>query len=226
MEPEPPKTIGVFFHGGPSGSGKTTTPNSSNSGQFYTHTENTVQQQGGTFVGRMIAPGLTTTSGVENGIDFITSNYQQGDQVILYGYSYGVDHTMDLATKLGEAGISVDLVVTVDGEDGLGGITMNTTVPDNVGENLNVYQRNGDGGSGGTTSSLGNSSSDSSSGTSRSSGTSGSAGSGGTTNTGSGSTVVRNVDVSGPGVNHGNIQSKASSTINTTITDHVERHYQ
>ena len=112
----PGRVIAVFYHGGPSGGGnQTTAENAGYTGQFFNNTQSFAYGSGRDFSGTIIAPGVTSASGLQTGMDFINENYQEGDQVIIYGYSYGVDVAVDLSHQLKEAGINVDLLVTVDG---------------------------------------------------------------------------------------------------------------
>ncbi len=230
------KVLAIFYHGGPTGGGKPTTVGQAGyTGQYFKNTQSTATANGKEFAGRIIAPGATSASGVQEGLDFFNANYQQGDQVILYGYSYGVDVAVDLAETLNAASVPIDLLVTVDGSDGpLQNVTVNTTIPENVKTNLNVYQTSNSGASsssrvtGSTTGATSNSTSGSnSSGSSNKSksGSSNSPGSSGGPNKASNSkkTNVVNKDVSGAGVNHGNVQQKASNIINPVINSTVKK---
>ena len=148
---------------------------------------------------------------------------------MVYGYSYGVDNAMDLSTNLGEQGITVNTLVTVDGSDGpLQNSTVNTTVPDNVMNNLNVYQTSNSGSSS-TSASTGATSSNSSSGSSSSnSGTSNFPGSNGGPNNatpGNQNKVIDNRNVTAPGVTHGNIQQKQQAPIQNHINDRIHNYY-
>ena len=231
----PGKVIAIFYHGGATGGGnQTSVSNAGHTGQIYSNTASAASSSGRGFAGTIIAPGVTSASGVSTGADFISQNYEAGDQVIIYGYSYGVDVAVDLAHNLNESGISVDLLVTVDGSDGpLQNLTVNTTIPENVGTNLNVYQTSNSGASSssrstgsssGATSSSSSSGSNSSGSSNRSnSGSSNSPGSRGGPNkaTNSNSTNVINKNMSGSGVNHGNIQQKAESVIQPLINTRI-----
>jgi len=64
-----------------------------------------------------------------------------GARISIYGHSWGASETVTLARSLGDIGIPVLLTVLVDsvrkrGED-------NETIPANVGQAINFYQRNG-----------------------------------------------------------------------------------
>lgn len=225
---DPPcgRVVCVFYHGGPTGGGQTTTPaKAGGTGDFYNAAKSYASAAGREFVGTVIAPGLTSASGVENGMNFIDQNLQDGDQVIVYGYSYGVDVAVDLSTQLKGLGVDVSLLITVDGSDGpLQNSTVNTTIPDNVNTNLNVYQTN-DSGTSTSSRSTGASSSNSSSGSSSSnSGTLNFPGSNGGPNKAQNSskTNVINKNVSATGTTHGNIQSKQKELINNTLQQTIQ----
>ncbi|MFD0963227.1 RHS repeat-associated core domain-containing protein [Pseudofulvibacter geojedonensis] len=241
--------IAVFYHGGPFGGGKTTTADKAGgTGNIYNNAKSFAGVAGREFKGTIIAPGLTSASGTETGLDFIRNNYSDGDQVIIYGYSYGVDVAVDLAEELKELGIDVDLLVTVDGSDGpLQNTTVNTDIPDNVDTNLNVYQDEDSGtsnaspgvasGSTGASSSgppgassgsaSGSSSGKSSGGSSGSSSpSSNSPGSNGGPNSAVNSekTNVINKNITGKGVTHGNIQQKAQNIIQPLINTRINNY--
>lgn len=131
---------------------------------------------------------------------------------------------VDLTHQLKEAGINVDLLVTVDGSDGpLQNLTVNTTIPDNVATNLNVYQTSGSGAS--TSSwSTGKSSGSSSGSSNRSNrGSSNFPGSSGGPNraANANATNVINRNLTGPKVDHGNIQDKAANLIQPLINTRI-----
>ena len=69
--------------------------------------------------------------------DIVTGQYR-GDtaHVVLIGHSLGANAVVQVAARLGQAGIEVDLAVTFD-------ITENLAVPANVGTFINFYQNNG-----------------------------------------------------------------------------------
>lgn len=100
-------------------------------------------------------------------------------------------------------------MITVDASDGpLQNSTVNTTVPDNVEFNRNIYQTE-DSGASSSSRSTGSSSSGSS-GSSSNSGSSDSPGSNGGPNKAANpsKTTVKNYNVTGKGVTHGNIDEK------------------
>ncbi len=225
--------LAIFYHGGPTGGGKPTTVGEAGyTGQYFVNTQTTAMANHRDFAGTIIAPGLTSASGVSTGMDFAKENYKTGDQVIVYGYSYGVDVAVDLTEALKEVGIPVDLLVTVDGSDGpLQNSTVNTKIPSNVKTNLNVYQTDDSGASSssrstGSSSGVASSSSGSnSSGSSNksNSGSSNSPGSNGGPNqaTNSKTTKVINRNITGEGVNHGNIQQKAKNLIQPALNSTI-----
>jgi RHS repeat-associated protein len=210
------RVLAVFYHGGPTGGGKETNMASAGgTGQMYMAAMLNASNADKDFEGTIIAPGVTSSSGVATGLDYINENYQEGDQVILYGYSYGVDVAVDLSEQLKEAGINVDLLVTVDGSDGpLQNTTVNTDIPDNVSENVNIYQTD-DSGSSSLSRSTNATSSGSSDSSNSDSGTSNSPGSNGGPNTAvdPSKTNVNNINKTGKGINHGNIQQKSLTEI-------------
>lgn len=224
------KVLAIYYHGGPFGSGNATTAEKAGpTGQIFNNTQAAAQNSGREFAGIVIAPGATSSSGVETGQQFVNENYADGDQIVIYGYSYGADVAMDLATQLGESGITVNTLVTVDGSDGpLQNSTVNTSVSDNVMGNLNVYQTN-DSGASSSSASTGATSSGSSSGSSSSnSGTSNSPGSNGGPNkmaNPNSKSVITNMNVTAPGVTHGNIQEKQQGAIQGYINNRIQNYY-
>jgi hypothetical protein len=148
---------------------------------------------------------------------FIKSNYEGGDQVIIYGYSYGGDDAAELTDALDRAGIPVDLLVTVDASDGpAGGATVDRTVPGNVAMNLNVFQTNSSGTSSG---------SHIVSGSGSNSGSSNFPGSRGRQNLpgGRSQSVVVNANVTAPGTTHGNIQERAANLIDSFMQSTIKK---
>jgi len=232
MRPPAPKVIAVFYHGGPFGKGKTTTAEKAGTtGKFYNAAQDATTKVGKDFVGRVIAPGATSASGVANGLGFITKHYNRGDQIIIYAYSYGVDGSVDLAEELHAGNIPVSLLITVDGSDGPAqNWTVNTNIPDNVDTNINYYQTDHSGSSSSSRSSRGSSSSSSSSqGSSQSSSNSDSGslnfpGSNGGPNQAVKGANVINRDVTASGTTHGNIQQKHQTAIEREINDAIRNY--
>jgi hypothetical protein len=176
------------------------------------------------FKGTIIAPGWTSASGVETGYKFIKNNYQEGDKIFMYAYSYGVDVAVDLATKLASEKIMVNLLLTVDGSDGIfQNSTVNKIIPANVNLNLNIFQLD-DSGTSSSSWSFGQSSSNSSQSSSFDSSTFNFPGSNGSYNfaRNSAQTNVINLNVGGPGVNHGNIQQKNQVLIEGYILNQIK----
>ena len=215
--------IVIAFTGGPTGGGKTVAPNSkdaSTAGRVILEAQKFAEQNGIEFSGRVITPGWTSGSSVSNAMSFIKDNYTKGEKVVLYGYSYGGDFAVELAESLKKEGIAVDLLVTVDASDGPAqNATVNDVIPDNVKNAINFFQNDKSGlpsGSqhGNQSSKKGGKSSKENSG-----GSANSPGSRGGTKKAADSkkTDVRNYDVSGDGVNHGNIDEKTENLINRLI---------
>jgi RHS repeat-associated protein len=215
----------VAFTGGPTGGGKTLKPeDAGTTGKIVLNAKKEAMARGIEFDGTVIAPGWTSGSAVENAMSFIRDNYVEGEKLIIYGYSYGGDFAVELANKLNEEGIVVDLMITVDASDGPAqNSTVNTEIPDNVKVNRNIYQTNDSGpssssrSSGATSSSSSNSSGSSSS----DSGTSNSPGSNGGPNTAAdpSKTRVSNYNVTGAGVTHGNIDEKSLENNSKSINN-------
>ena len=211
--PPKPKTIMVFYHGGPTGDGqirKTSNDNTGGTGRIY-DTAMQMARRHGDAVGAIISPAFVAEPGVETGTKFLKNNYVAGDKVIIYGYSYGGDNAVNLADNAKQLGIPITALVTVDSSDGPGqGLTVNSTIPDNVNNALNVYQTQASGQSSSSQSSSGSTSESQA-------GISNSPASHGAPATASGKNRVQNMNVTAPGVNHGNIQDKQKGTIMSFI---------
>ncbi|HET8686793.1 MAG TPA: RHS repeat-associated core domain-containing protein, partial [Methanosarcina sp.] len=214
--------IVVAFTGGPTGGGKTVDPNSkdaSTAGRVVQQAKQFAEENGIEFSGRVITPGWTSGSSVNNALGFIKENYTKGEKVVLYGYSYGGDFAVELAEALKKEGISVDLLITVDASDGPAqNATVNDVIPDNVKNAVNFFQKDNSGKSSGSqhseSSGSGSSKGNSSSNKKKSgsdSGTSDSPGSRGGKKRAADSkkTDIRNYEVVNPGTNHGNIDEKS-----------------
>ncbi len=92
--------------------------------------------------GAVYQSSLYTVNGaVDLAMAFIETNHTEGDNIVIYGYSYGGDAAVELVHKLNEKGYTVNLLVTVDAADGpaLGG-TVNRDISENVITNINEYQ--------------------------------------------------------------------------------------
>ncbi len=225
-----PRVLAVFYHGGPTGDGqiRANTSGTGGTGDRYNATAAYAKSQGIDFVGAIISPSVTQGPGVETGKEFLEKNYQAGDQVIVYGYSYGGDNAVNLAESV--PNIPIDAMVIVDSSDGpLQGVTVDTSIPNNVNTADVFYQENNSGASSssravGSSSGVASSSSGSnSSGSSNrsNSGYSNSPGSRGYPHTSEGTAKVTNTKVSGNNVNHGNIQTKAGGNIQSTINKRI-----
>jgi RHS repeat-associated protein len=65
------------------------------------------------------------------------------EPIILVGHSWGADTAVEVAEKLNKLGISIDLLVTIDAIGKSSAVDLSgDTIPSNVKENLNFYQRN------------------------------------------------------------------------------------
>jgi len=72
--------------------------------------------------------------------DYIKKNYKKGEKMIIYGYSYGGVLAQHLSERLSKDGVDVDLLVTIDAAQGPGSDRVDRKIPNNVKENLNLYQ--------------------------------------------------------------------------------------
>lgn len=99
------KVIAIFYQGGPFGGGNDVDPSEAGgAGRRFNDLKSTVGETGKEFKGEVIASGLTASSGVENGAEFIRNNYQPGDQIVIYGYSWGGDLAVELLSELNSGG--------------------------------------------------------------------------------------------------------------------------
>ena len=137
------KVLAIFYTGGFQGGAKTI-PSSSQAGtagKLFDYAASNAQGKGYEFKGAIIASGATNGPSVSKGTDFIENNYEKGDIVITYGYSYGGDNAMELGSELNDKNIPVQLSMIVDSSDG---IFKNSTVKTDVSENtkmaVNTYQ--------------------------------------------------------------------------------------
>jgi RHS repeat-associated protein len=225
----------VAFTGGPTGGGKTIdyrSQESGTAGKVVRDAENFAKENGIDFSGTVITPGVTSSSSVDNAMAFISRHYTPGEKLVIYGYSYGGDFAVELTAKLGELGIPVDLLITIDASDGpLQQSTVDNEVPDNVVLNENFYQDDNSGASSSSrsTDSSSGSTSGSSSGktssSSRNSGTSDSPDSNGGPNKAKDTkkTTVNNHNKSGKGVTHGNIDEKVMDDVRNQIQNAMRR---
>ena len=133
----------MFYHGGPFGNGQikaNSNDDTGYTGKIYASAYGAARSSGREVVGAIIAPAATQGPGVRTGFDFLESNYNEGDQVVIYGYSYGGDNAVNLSERADAAGIPVNTMVIVDSSDGpLRGTTVDSSVPENVEYTLNVY---------------------------------------------------------------------------------------
>jgi hypothetical protein len=207
----------VAFTGGFQGGGRTIDPNSkdaASTGRVIREAQKFAQENGIDLDSRVIASGATSGSSLSNALSFIKGNYTAGEKLIIYGYSYGGDFAVELASALKEEGITVDLLVTVDASDGpFQNITVNDVIPDNVKTAVNIYQTNDSG------KSSGGQNSKNSDGKKSNSGTSNSPGSNGNTKRAKDSkkTSVRNYLAVDDDIKHGNIPEKAQPHVTKMI---------
>ncbi|WP_317194110.1 RHS repeat-associated core domain-containing protein [Chryseobacterium sp. KMC2] len=213
-----PRVLAVFYHGGPTGDGKirSNTKDAGGAGTRYNATASYARSLGMDFKGAMISPALTQGAGVETGKEFLEKNYQQGDIVLVYGYSYGGDNAVNLAEEV--PNVPIDTMIIVDSSDGpLRGSTVNTSISDNVNSAYVFYQENNSGASSSSRASGSSSGSSSNSSNKSDGGSSNSPGSRGYRHTSEGKAKVTNIKLSGKNLTHGNIQTKAGTNIQTAI---------
>jgi hypothetical protein len=77
-------------------------------------------------------------------IGFIKENYQEGDKLIIYGYSAGGTRALQIARALQEDSdfnFQIDDLILIDPALGPGSETIDRTVPENVNTVVNLYQR-------------------------------------------------------------------------------------
>lgn len=208
------KIILVFYHGGPTGNGSILKDSSTagGAGRIYDDIVKYAKSTGREVKGAIIAPAAISVFGVSTGKDFLQKYYEKGDQVIIYGYSYGGDNAVNLAEEADSLDIPVNTMIIVDSSDGpLWGSTVDTSIPDNVEMMVNFYQ----------TSNSGRSSASQSVGSGSDSGSSNSPGSRGYPHSAEADNAVVNHDVTAPGVTHGNIQDKARDRIGALINTRI-----
>jgi RHS repeat-associated protein len=215
-EPKPPKVILVFYHGGPFGQGQIKAKSNDGTGytgKIYEATYNFAKSQGREVKGAIIAPSATQSKGVATGKKFLKDNYNKGDQVIIYGYSYGGDNAVNLAEEARDLGMPVNTMIIVDSSDGPGmGTTVDSSVPENTDFTLNVYQTEFSGDSSGSQL-IKRGSSDG--------GSFNSPGSRGNSHSAEGNNPVINRDLTGKGVTHGNSQQRANDIIQPLLNTRI-----
>ncbi|WP_160137568.1 DUF6443 domain-containing protein [Chryseobacterium sp. c4a] len=218
-----PRVLAVFYHGGPTGDGKmrSNTKDAGGAGTRYNATASYARSLGMDFKGAMISPALTQGAGVETGKEFLEKNYQKGDVVLVYGYSYGGDNAVSLAEET--PNVPIDTMIIVDSSDGpLRGLTVNTSISDNVNSAYVFYQENNSGASSSSRASGSSSGSSSNSSNRSDGGSSNSPGSRGYRHTSEGKAKVTNIKLSGKNLTHGNIQTKAGTHIQTAINKRLD----
>src|SRR5690606_28025044 len=108
----------------------------------YSQTAKYAQEAGMDFKGAIIAPAAIEAPGVLTGMMFIKKNYKEGDEIFIYGYSYGGDNAVNLSEQLQDMGIPVNSIFIVDSSDGPTNISVDSSIPDNVDTAYNFYQTN------------------------------------------------------------------------------------
>ncbi len=205
------KVILVFYHGGPFGSGQIkekSNDNTGHTGVIYDKIYNYTKSKELEVIGAIIAPAITQDSGVITGKKFIVDNYYPGDEIIIYGYSYGGDNAVNLSEAISQ---KVDTMIIVDSSDGpLRQITVDRSIPENVEYTLNIYQRKA---SGGFSRSGKDSDDPDSSEDSTSDGSSNTMGSRGFPHHAEGDNIVENIDVTADNTTHGTIQQRNEDII-------------
>jgi dienelactone hydrolase len=95
------KTLAIFFEGGTEGNGnKANANNNSGTGKTFSSFQKNAESKGREFKGLVVEPGMRSGSSVETGINFINENYEDGDAIVIYGYSYGGDAAVELADEI------------------------------------------------------------------------------------------------------------------------------
>jgi len=87
-----------------------------------------------------IGGGWSDNSTIDMAVSFIKENMSSGEQLIIYGYSWGGDTAVELTNRLGQEGIDVSLLVTVDAAKGYLSGLVDKKIPKNVAENINYFQ--------------------------------------------------------------------------------------
>ncbi|UQB69787.1 DUF6443 domain-containing protein [Epilithonimonas zeae] len=137
------KVLAIFYTGGAQGAAKVypKASEAGTTGQLFNYAASNAREKGYGFKGAIIGSGFTNGSSVSKGTKFIENNYEKGDIVITYGYSYGGDNSMELGSELKDKNIPVQLSMIVDSSDGpLGNSTVKTDVSDNTLVAVNTYQ--------------------------------------------------------------------------------------
>lgn len=76
----------------------------------------------------------------QSAYEYIKKNKTKDGKVVIYGYSYGGVLATHLSKRLAKDGIQVDFLITIDAAKGPNSDEVDRTIPENVKENLNVYQ--------------------------------------------------------------------------------------
>ncbi|NQY08664.1 MAG: hypothetical protein HRT71_04015, partial [Flavobacteriales bacterium] len=75
---------------------------------------------------------------ITSAFEQVKSNYKEGETIVIYGYSLGGVAANQVSKLLKAEGIDVKLLLTIDPALGIGSSSLE--IPDNVEENVNVYQ--------------------------------------------------------------------------------------
>ncbi|KXK36843.1 MAG: hypothetical protein UZ09_BCD002002344 [Bacteroidetes bacterium OLB9] len=134
--------LAIFFHGAPFGHGQQNTIEKSGyAGQIFVKAKNIILNAGKKFRGAVIAPGIISESSIETSMQFIKKYWQKHDKILLYGYSNGGNVAVNLARALRKENMKVDFLVIVDSSDGpFCNITLSPYLPDNIVSALNAFQ--------------------------------------------------------------------------------------
>lgn len=149
IDPGPkPKIIAIFYTGGFGGNGKFMTQSNNQRNSFeinlYNQFKSNAQKSGIEVVGGVIPPTRWGNDAMETGAEFIRNNYNEGDKVILYGYSNGGDQAVNTAEEL-DGEMRVSFTTIVDSSDGnLNNLTVDGTIQNSY-STLNIYQPEGKG---------------------------------------------------------------------------------
>ncbi|HPN69893.1 MAG TPA: hypothetical protein PLZ32_10255 [Saprospiraceae bacterium] len=98
-----------------------------------------LQEHGITFL-IPIKTGAGFNEATQKAFDYIKDNYIPGQQVVIYGYSWGGTLVNHLADRLIGENIKVNLLITIDAAGGPENEFVRRTVSNNVEENLNIFQ--------------------------------------------------------------------------------------
>jgi RHS repeat-associated protein len=140
----------VAFTGGVQGEGKEVPLKSAakrdpTTYKFVNSVKRAAREQGREIDTLIVSPGFTVNDTVENVSEFIQKKLDEGERLIIYGYSRGGDAAVELAEDLSDQNIAVDLLVTVDAAYGFLDrdsplSPVDREITGNVGVNINFFQ--------------------------------------------------------------------------------------